>query len=121
MIQYLVNRIRANSDIRIVLCTSINKQDDDLVDYALHNSIDYYRGSEEDVLERYYQASKEFNVNKFYIIYGDEPFIDIELMQKTLKQMNESKNQFVDNSDYVDGTFGYGMTLNAIKYINEKY
>ena len=40
-------------------------------------------------------------------------------MQKTLKQMNESKNQFVDNSDYVDGTFGYGMTLNAIKYINE--
>lgn len=119
VIQYLVNRIRANSDLRIILCTSINKQDDDLVDYALHNSIDYYRGSEEDVLERYYQASKEFNVNKFYIVYGDEPFIDIELMLRTIKQMNENKNQFVDNSDYVDGTFGYGMTLNAIKHISE--
>ena len=40
--------------------------------------------------------SKEFNVNKFYIIYGDEPFIDIELMQKTLKQMNESKTTIND-------------------------
>jgi spore coat polysaccharide biosynthesis protein SpsF (cytidylyltransferase family) len=40
-------------------------------------------------------------------------------MQRTFQQMNERENQFVDNSDYIDGTFGYGMTFNAIKYINE--
>jgi spore coat polysaccharide biosynthesis protein SpsF len=119
VIQYLVNRIRANSDTKIILCTSTSKQDEDLVDYAIQNSIDYYQGSEEDVLERYYQAAEEFDINKFYIVYGDEPFIDIGLMQRTFQQMNESENQFVDNSDYIDGTFGYGMTFNAIKYINE--
>ncbi len=118
IIQYLVNRIRINSDVKIILCTSTNKQDDDLIDYAIQNSIDYYRGSEEDVLGRYYQAAKKFSIDKFYIVYGDEPFIDFELMKSTLQQMNESENQFVDNSDYIDGTFGYGMTLNAIKYIN---
>lgn len=119
VIQYLVNRIQANSDIKIILCTSTSKQDDDLVNYAIQNSINCYRGSEEDVLERYYHAAKEFNIDKFYIVYGDEPFIDIELMQSTLQQMNKSENQFVDNSDYIDGIFGYGMTFNAIKYINE--
>lgn len=119
VIQYLVNRIQANSDIKIILCTSTSKQDDDLVNYAIQNSINCYRGSEEDVLERYYQAAKEFNIDKFYIVYGDEPFIDIELMQSTLQQMNKSENKFVDNSDYIDGIFGYGMTFNAIKYINE--
>ena len=119
VIQYLVNRIQANSDIKIILCTSTSKQDDDLVNYAIQNSINCYRGSEEDVLERYYYAAKEFNIDKFYIVYGDEPFIDIELMQSTLQQMNKSENQFVDNSDYIDGIFGYGMTFNAIKHINE--
>lgn len=119
VIQYLVNRIQANSDIKIILCTSTSKQDGDLVNYAIQSSINCYRGSEEDVLERYYQAAKEFNIDKFYIVYGDEPFIDIELMQSTLQQMNKSENQFVDNSDYIDGIFGYGMTFNAIKCINE--
>tara|TARA_B110000967_G_C18885897_1_gene563962 strand:- start:298 stop:1032 length:735 start_codon:yes stop_codon:yes gene_type:complete len=117
IIQYLINRILKNTDIKIILCTSTNKQDDDLIDFARKISLEYYRGSEEDVLDRYYQTALNFNIDKFYIIYGDEPFIDIDLMLETFKNMDQNKSQFVDNSSYIDGTFGYGMTFKAISHV----
>lgn len=117
VIQYLINRIQKNTDIKVILCTSTNKQDDELISFAKKISLEYYRGSEEDVLDRYYQTALNFNVNKFYIIYGDEPFIDIELMLNTFQKMDENKSQFVDNASYIDGTFGYGMTYKAISHI----
>ena len=117
LIQYLINRIQKNTDIKIILCTSTNKQDDDLIYFARKISLEYYRGSEEDLLDRYYQTALNFNVDKFYIIYGDEPFIDIDLMLSTFKNMDQNKSQFVDNSSYIDGTFGYGMTCKAISHI----
>lgn len=117
LILYIVNRIRANTDTRIILCTSTNSQDDELCDFAFENSLDCFRGAEEDVLDRYYHAALKFNIDKFYIVYADEPFIDINLMQDTLNIMNQSEPEFVDNSNFIDGTFGYGMTFHAIKYI----
>jgi len=120
VLQYMVNRLQSNSDFKIILCTSDNSQDDDLYKFCVTNSIDCYRGSEEDVLERYYQAALNFSVEKFYIVYGDEPFTDIELMVNTFNKMNSNKLHFVDNSNCIDGTFGYGMTFKTIEHIQEK-
>jgi spore coat polysaccharide biosynthesis protein SpsF len=122
IIQYLTQRLESNTNIKVIICTSTNKQDDDLVYFAKEKSIDYYRGSENNVLDRYYQAALKFNIDMFYIIYGDEPFIDVELMLKTFEMMNGINSQFIDNSNYIDGTFGYGMTFKAVQcaIINHK-
>jgi len=120
VIDYLIKRLQDNiADEKIIICTSTNTQDDELEKIARNNKVDISRGSEEDVLERYYQAALRFNIEKFYIIYGDEPFVDLEIMKKTFNQLNIYDRLFIDNSRLIDGTFGYGMNLITIEYVNK--
>ena len=47
----------------VVLCTSTDDNDKILCDLAEKNGIHYFRGSEDDKLERWRGACKEFNVD----------------------------------------------------------
>jgi len=61
---------------KIVVATS-NEVDDDLVaDYCSNNNLDCYRGSLEDVLDRYYQTAKLYQADPIVRITGDCPVID---------------------------------------------
>jgi spore coat polysaccharide biosynthesis protein SpsF len=116
VLKYQLDRLKANTNIKLILCTSTNSQDDELIDFAIKEKIEYFRGSEDDVINRYYNACTKFGIEKFYIIYGDEPFTDIELLYRTLSQIDTRKRIWIDNSDFTDGTFGYGMSFKAIEY-----
>ena len=84
------------------------------------NKISYYRGSEKDVLDRYYKACKKFSINKFYIVYGDEPFTDIDTMNENFNLLDESIPMWIKNDSLHEGTYGYGMTFKGLDYINNK-
>ena len=59
--------------IKTILVTS-NKPTDNILEYyaQLYNA-DFYRGSEEDVLDRFYQAAKTFNIDTIIRITADCP------------------------------------------------
>lgn len=119
IIQYLIDRLKHNTiNKKIILCTSTNSEDNELENIARINNIGFFRGAEDDVLLRYYECATANEINNFYIIYGDEPFVDIELMEKTFDQLNLYSKVFIDNSNLVDGTFGYGLNYETINYIN---
>ena len=46
------------------------------------NLVDYYRGSENDVLKRYYMCAKKFSVQNILRITSDCPLIDPKLVDK---------------------------------------
>ena len=59
MIGHLINRLKKVKSIdSIVLATTTNPQDDILAKYALKNSIQCFRGSENDVMERVINGEK---------------------------------------------------------------
>ncbi|MFT5171613.1 MAG: spore coat polysaccharide biosynthesis protein SpsF [Candidatus Marinamargulisbacteria bacterium] len=120
VIGYLIDRLKANTDVPIVLCTSDNPEDEPLVSLADSYGISHFSGSEDDVIERYYEACQAFNVDRFYIVYGDEPFTDIEVMRDTFSVMDRSALIWVKNDNLIDGTFGYGMTGPAIALANKE-
>ena len=118
LLSYQIDRLRHNSVQDIIICTSINSQDDPLEDLASELGVRCYRGSEEDVLDRYLSCADQFSVERAYIIYADEPFIDIHLLQQSLIQLNSSEPTWVRNDKYPDGVFGYGFTRKALDIIN---
>ena len=120
VLHYLVQRLKFNYNGKIVLCTSTNAQDDELVNFSKNENIEIFRGSEEDVIERYYAACSKFKITSFYICYGDEPFIDFDIIRKNFILLKNQRKIWINNSNSIDGTFGYGMTFNAIEYANEK-
>lgn len=62
----------------IVLATTCSPKDDVIEHYCKSKNIYCFRGSEENVLERYYFCAKEYGFKNIVRITADNPFIDIE-------------------------------------------
>jgi len=118
ILKYLTDRIHENFSGKIVLCTSINSEDDPIVNFAINEELLFYRGSENDVLDRYYKTCVKFSIDKFYIIYGDEPFTDIDTMNENFEMLDENLPMWIKNDSLPEGTYGYGMTFKGIEYLN---
>ena len=87
MLWYSVVRTRKAKliDMAIVV-TSTEKKDDVIYDYCTNNGIDCYRGSEQDVLDRYYQAARIFKADIVVRITSDCPLIDPKIIETTAKE-----------------------------------
>ena len=118
LIEYMIDRLQYNVEHPIYICTSTNPQDDPLENFAKKQGLECFRGSEEDVLQRYLDCAEHFSIDSIYITYADEPFVDIDLLKKSFEQMQTKEKIWVRNDDYLDGTFGYGFTFEGLKLVN---
>lgn len=62
----------------IVLATSRSPADDAIYRYCKRKSIHCFRGSEENVLERYYLCARKYGFKDIIRLTADNPFTDIE-------------------------------------------
>ena len=77
VLSYLFHQIKFIKQLNnVVLATTINKEDDPVVKFAEENGIKYFRGSEHDVLGRYYLAASALNARHVMRITADCPLID---------------------------------------------
>lgn len=85
LIGILLERL-SKSQIPIILATSTNSENDTLVDYVSKKGIKVYRGSEDNVLERFYEAAKSVNADVIIRATGDNPLIDGNLIKKAYEK-----------------------------------
>jgi len=88
-LQILLFRLKEGISLRgktipIVLATSKNIDDAVLEKIGKDNSIPVFRGSEENVLERFIGAAQAHNLDTVVRICSDNPFIDIDLLFELL-------------------------------------
>ena len=77
MLQHVIERTkRAKKVDQIVVATTINKTDDPVVDIAKALNVGYFRGSEDDVLNRVLDAAKANQADIIIEVTGDMPLID---------------------------------------------
>jgi spore coat polysaccharide biosynthesis protein SpsF len=115
ILDYVVDRLRMCKNLdNIVLATTTNKKDDKLQQYAIDKKIDYYSGSEEDVLSRYYYAAKEFRAYIIVRITSDCPLTDPEVVDKTIKKHIEDKADYTANT--IIRTFPRGLDVEVFNY-----
>ncbi len=100
----------------IVLCTSVEKSDDALESIAKENNIEVFRGSLNDVLERFLGAAQKFNVDYFVVFSGDNIFCDPELMDLGLNQMINNGLDFIKlPPDLENGGVAYCISTKALE------
>ncbi len=77
VLAHIVERLSYCKMIEKIVVATTNEVSDDLVaEYCENNNIDCYRGSLEDVLDRYYQTAKIHHADPIVRITGDCPVID---------------------------------------------
>jgi len=81
ILEHVVNRVKAVNILdplidHVVVATTDSEKDDLLARWCLKKEIDFFRGSEEDVLSRYYECAKQFNAKNILRITSDCPLLD---------------------------------------------
>jgi len=104
---YLIRRLKKIKRINnIILATTTNKEDDELVNLAKKNKIKFYRGSEHDVMQRVLFAARKFKTDIIVSITGDCPIIDYNLVSQCLNSFLKNNVDYLSNSNirsYPDG------------------
>lgn len=79
LLEHILYRLSfLKSKVNIVIATSDLKKDNDIEMFCKKNKINYFRGSEENVLERYFLCAREKNFEHIVRLTADNPFLDIE-------------------------------------------
>ncbi len=95
LLDYLLERLKASKKIeKIIIATTANSKDDVIASYAKKNNIPFFRGSEEDVLDRYYRAAKKFNIDHVIRITADCPLIDPKLCDEVIDTYLKEKADY---------------------------
>ncbi len=87
MIEVLLSRLARSKEVnKIMVATSVDPRNQPLADHV--NSLGYacYRGSENDVLDRYIQAAMSVSADVVIRITGDCPLVDPALVDEVVSQ-----------------------------------
>ena len=119
LLHHVVERIRPSSEIdKIVVATTKSKNDDLINNWAKENGISCFRGSEENVLERYYYAAEKYNADLIVRITADDPFKDYRIIDNAVRIIKENNLDFVCNNSPVSFPEGLDvevLTMNSLK------
>lgn len=98
MLDWVIRRaVRAISIQKIMVATTVSPGDDPIHDYCQSNGIACYRGSEFDVLDRYYQAALCGEADVVVRLTADCPLIDPDLIDKTVNALLAQNADFAAN------------------------
>lgn len=96
MILHIVERLSHCITLdQVVVATTTEEQDDLLCRLLELENIDYYRGSEEDVLDRYIKTAKKFNADIIVRITADCPLIHPKLIDDVVTEFKTGKYDYI--------------------------
>jgi glutamate-1-semialdehyde 2,1-aminomutase len=129
LIEILIKRLQQSENIdEIILATSTDKLNDPLVEHVSQMGFNVFRGCENNVLERFYQAAREYKADVVIRITGDCPLIDANLVDGVIENFLNENVDYCSNilpPTYPDGldteVFSFKALENAYLNAHEKF
>ena len=103
----LLNRLSRSKKIKkIIVAIPKSSENKKLKRLLIKNNYSIFEGSQNNVLNRYYECAKKFSAQHILRITGDCPLVDPQLVDKPIKIYNQKNYDFVsniENRSYPDG------------------
>lgn len=98
-IGHLIERIKNVKNIDdIIVSTTVNKLDDELCMYLDIINIKYFRGSEDDVLDRVVKTADYYNIDILVEVTGDCQLTDYRYIEEVVDFYNKNNYDLVSNT-----------------------
>ncbi|MBI1888689.1 MAG: glycosyltransferase family protein [Candidatus Spechtbacteria bacterium] len=116
MLYHVIERCRKSKLAeRVILATTVEAQDNSTADFCSNHGIDYMRGSENDVLSRYYETARKFHSSVIVRVTADCPLIDPLIIDSCIQKFKEEKDV-----DYLSNvsvrTFPRGLDVEVFSF-----
>lgn len=114
LLWHVVNRLRHAQKIDdIIVATTVSEKDDKIEEWCKENNVHCFRGSEENVLNRYYSASEAFPSDYVVRITADDPFKEPKVIDAVITKLIEEGYDHVTNN--LPPSFPEGLDCEAFK------
>lgn len=115
MIEILLKRLQRSKKLsKIVVATTDRTEDLRLKSLVEHLGFSVYQGSEQDVLDRFYQAVVIEQPDIVVRITGDCPFVDGDLVDAVIQQLIDSNADYSSNTQ--PATYPDGLDVEAFTF-----
>jgi len=115
LLWYVINRIKQAKLIqKIIVATTKSRQDDMIEQLCNKLEIECFRGSENDVLDRYYQTAIKYNVNNIIRVTADCPLIDFRLIDEMIEFYIDRNCDYLSNC--LKPCYPDGMDIEIFKF-----
>ena len=130
LIGWVIHRLKKTSQVdKIVLSTTTKTEDDILEKIGLEYEIDVFRGSENDLVDRYYQAAKKYKANLIVRVPGDNALPEPKEIDRVINYHNNNgttnKRQYARFNHNASGTATSGSldinTKEQYEFVSEMY
>ena len=112
VLEHMINRVKKAKKIEeIIIATSTNEEDDIIEEFCINQKIKYFRGSENDVLSRYFEAAKKFSIDVIVRLTSDTPLLDPEIIDKVISKYQDEEYDFVSNFFPLPRTYPDGYNV----------
>ncbi|MDD5680783.1 MAG: glycosyltransferase family protein [Candidatus Omnitrophica bacterium] len=115
VLEYVIERVRRAKNIKgVIVATTDSKEDMTITDIAAKLDTEVYRGSEDDVLDRFYQAAKKFDAGHIVRITADCPLIDSAVIDSVVNLYKKSGADYCSN--VLEPTFPDGEDVEVFSF-----
>lgn len=124
LLETLLNNLHKVEGAKVIVATSFNENNDELEQFLIDKGEIVYRGSENDVLDRFIKASEANNVNGIVRICSDNPFTDWHGVAELVKKAKNSDADYIgfriNDTPSIKTHFGFWgefVKLDALKLV----
>jgi len=105
ILHYVISRARQARTLNlVVVATSDDSTDDVIEEFCEINRVQYFRGSQSDVLDRHYHAAKHFHADAIVRLTADCPLLDPIVIDEVVRTFVSGKFDYVSSAEnYPDG------------------
>jgi spore coat polysaccharide biosynthesis protein SpsF len=115
VLEHVIERAKRVKNIdEIILATTKKKEDDKLEKIAKRLGVSIFRGSKNDVLDRYYQVAKLFKISSIIRITADCPLLDPRVAEEVINFYSQGNCDYVSNTH--PPTFPNGMDIEIFNF-----
>lgn len=117
MLWHVINRLKHSRRLDlIVVATTTNKLDDAIEEFCRQYDVAFYRGSETNVLDRYYKAASNYKASVVVRITSDCPFIDPIVVDTAVSELLEHPERFDIVSNTANRTYPRGLDVEVFSF-----
>ncbi len=115
ILDYVINQTRKSEKLEtVIIATTKLKEDDIIENFCRERNILCFRGSENDLLDRYYQCAKKFSIDPIVRITSDNPVVDPEVIDLAIEKFEKEEFDMVTTCNL--RSYPYGISVEVFSF-----
>ena len=120
-LEIIIKRLKKSKKIFKIIILTTEKNKNKIIKICKKNKVEFFIGSERNVLDRYYNAAIKYDVNNILRITGDCPLVDVDIVNKAIDIYFKKKADYVSNVNPASFPDGLDVELFNFKSLRKSW